>query len=1041
MIRGRKSGISIGRVDLRSAASEPALAASADRHAAPTRTPYVLAPTADSTAFCQLRDSSGCSGDFHYFVEVLENGPFDGIDVGWVSTPALVDLDGDGDLDLVVGENYGVLYYYENVGSAASPSYAAVTGTANPFDGIDVGWVSTPALVDLDGDGDLDLVVGEGDGALFYYENRAALARRGDGGDLDLVVGESGGALFYYENVGSAASPSYEAVTGTANPFDGIDVSWNSTPALSDLDGDGDLDLVVGEENGALYYYENVGTGSASPFDGIDVGGYSKPALADLDGDGDLDLVVGYYDLGAVSAANPFDGIDVGGLDEPTFGDLDGDGDLDLVVGVGYYENVGSATSPSYTAVTGSANPFDGISVSALADLDGDGDLDLVVGDGGALGLFVNGYCGYFGATSSSARKVAPRTATRRADGHVRRRRERPVAGSCDDGISGSGVCTCCDVFSGSGCTDGTCPAGTVETASFDGSFNVAECVECEAGTSSAEGDDQCTKCAAGEFSAAGASECTSCSAGSYSGPGASECSSCAVGTFQDEAGQSSCKLADAGSFIDALGASEQADWRGGPVDLQARRGGQLRRQHRRVVVDRVPAGTYSATASEECAACEYKGTGAGACLDCDAAKYADEEGSSDCKLAEAGSFVDSTGASSSTACAAGVPATASEECATCEVGTYSTEGSDTCTLCSSGYSSDAEGASECEACPVGKYKGAGAGACIDCAAANEDDSDTCTLCSSGYSSDAEGASACSACPVGKYKGGRGRAPTAPRNADEEAERLQARGRRELRRKRGSVVVNGVPAGTYSATASEECTTCEVGTYSTRAATRARCARAALERAEGASACEACPVGTYKGAGASACLDCDAAKYADEEGSSDCKLAAAGSFVGSAGASSSTACPAGTYSATASEECTTCEVGTYSTEGSDTCTLCSSGYSSAAEGANACEACPVGTYKGAGAGACLDCDVAKYADEEGERLQARGRGSFVGSGASSSTACPREASPAPPRAKVYQVSIASSVTLDGVDADAFNGDDVAGQLATVRLCSRHEPVH
>ena len=107
--------------------------------------------------------------------------------------------------------------------------------------------------------------------------------------------------------------------------------------------------------------------------------------------------------------------------------------------------------------------------------------------------------------------------------------------GKCDDGIRGDGTCACFgDVFSGSGCADGTCPAGTVETATFEGNlvegfFNNAACTPCDAGTFSAEGDPQCTKCAAGNFSAAGASECASCSAGSSSGPGASECSSCAI--------------------------------------------------------------------------------------------------------------------------------------------------------------------------------------------------------------------------------------------------------------------------------------------------------------------------------------------------------------------------------------------------------------------------------------------------------------------------------------------------------------------------------
>ena len=260
------------------------------------------------------------------------NSPFDGIDIGWTRMPSFGDVDGDGDLDLVLGEYDYFINYYENVGSAASPSYEEKTGTASPFDGLDVGSRGKPALADVDGDGDLDLVVGE-----TYFLN-------------------------YYENVGSAASPSYEAVTGTANPFNGIYlINGYSAPALADLDGDGDLDLVVGELNGLLYYYENVGsaaspsyvavTGSDSPFDGIDVGSRSAPALGDVDGDGDLDLVVGDYRNGVLF----------------------------------YLENVGSAASPSYVAVTGSDSPFDGIDVGsksapAFGDVDGDGDLDLLVG-------------------------------------------------------------------------------------------------------------------------------------------------------------------------------------------------------------------------------------------------------------------------------------------------------------------------------------------------------------------------------------------------------------------------------------------------------------------------------------------------------------------------------------------------------------------------------------------------------------------------------------------------------------------------------------
>ena len=132
-------------------------------------------------------------------------------------------------------------------------AFAEQTGAANPFNGVDVGNVSTPSFADLDGDGDLDAVVGEGDGTLNYFEN-----------------------------TGSAIAPAFTERTGAANPFNGVDVGIDSTPSFADLDGDGDLDAVVGEQNGTLHYFENTGsatapaftehTGAANPFDGVDVG-------------------------------------------------------------------------------------------------------------------------------------------------------------------------------------------------------------------------------------------------------------------------------------------------------------------------------------------------------------------------------------------------------------------------------------------------------------------------------------------------------------------------------------------------------------------------------------------------------------------------------------------------------------------------------------------------------------------------------------------------------------------------------------------------
>ena len=182
---------------------------------------------------------------------------FDGYPVGSsYVTVALGDLDDDGDLDIVLGNFAGRFTIVTNTGTPTAPMIA---GATTQFFDISVGLFSAPTLGDLDDDGDLDMVVGSRDSGLFKLIN-----------------------------TGTAAAPVFEI--GGLIHIDGIDGTLPLSPALGDLDGDGDLDIVMGLYGG-LFTVTNSGTAAAPIFDapvpipGANIGFYAAPALGDLDGD------------------------------------------------------------------------------------------------------------------------------------------------------------------------------------------------------------------------------------------------------------------------------------------------------------------------------------------------------------------------------------------------------------------------------------------------------------------------------------------------------------------------------------------------------------------------------------------------------------------------------------------------------------------------------------------------------------------------------------------------------------------------------------
>ena len=322
------------------------------------------------------------------------------------------DLDGDGDLDILLASAFDdTIAWYENNG-AADPVFTQVivSTTANGAASVSVG--------DMDGDGDLDILSASVfDDTIAWYENNGAAdpvftqvivsttaddassVSVGDvdgDGDLDILSASNGDStIAWYENNG-AADPVFTQVIVSTTAFGAISVS------VGDVDGDGDLDILSASfSDDTIAWYEN--NGAADPvFTEVIVSttafGAISVSVGDVDGDGDLDILSASFSDDTIAwyenngAADPvFTEVIVSttadGAESVSVGDVDGDGDLDILSAsaadntIAWYENNGAA-DPVFTEVIVSTTASFAASVS-VGDVDGDGDLDILSASAG----------------------------------------------------------------------------------------------------------------------------------------------------------------------------------------------------------------------------------------------------------------------------------------------------------------------------------------------------------------------------------------------------------------------------------------------------------------------------------------------------------------------------------------------------------------------------------------------------------------------------------------------------------------------------------
>jgi hypothetical protein len=330
-------------------------------------------------------------------------------DAGHGMGVAVADYDNDGDPDIYVN-NFGPNVLYRNNGDG---TFTDVTQYAGVQNGHRVG--AGASFVDIENDGDLDLFVGNY--IKFSFEKHVPRTKQG--------LPYSGGPLDYphetntlYRNNGDGTFTDISVQSGIARH-----AAYAMGLVCSDYDSDGDQDILVGNDTGANFVFQNDGTGkfeevgllSGFAFDGSgNPQGTMGVDCADFDNDGLLDVHVTSYENelatlyknmgGFFEDVTMRTGAGMGTLGQVKWGnglvDFDNDGDRDIFIANGYLNvNIDKITNVSallgkdrLLANTGNGKFVDVTDQSGngmqlelsgrgagFDDLDNDGDIDVVI--------------------------------------------------------------------------------------------------------------------------------------------------------------------------------------------------------------------------------------------------------------------------------------------------------------------------------------------------------------------------------------------------------------------------------------------------------------------------------------------------------------------------------------------------------------------------------------------------------------------------------------------------------------------------------------